>query len=218
MAETPVHRQNMTDVIAELDSWFEPEPMVYVSGNMLMYYVPGNKHKRVSPDVFVTLGIPKNKFRPYYLTWEEGKGPDLAIELTSKSTRHEDLKQKLELYRDILKIKEYFLFDPFGEYLKPPLRGFRLLGGEYRLIKPVNGRIPSKVLGLHLEGQKDQLRLFDVAAGKWLPTPKELIKESRSVIEQNRSVIEQNRSELAHSNAENERLRKELAALRKQIS
>ena len=49
---------------------------------------------------------------------------------------------------------EYFLFDPRSEYLKPSLRGFRLIAGEYRPIEPIDGRLPSEMLGLHLEQRR----------------------------------------------------------------
>ena len=39
-----------------------------------MYYVEGDKHRHVSPDVFVVRGIPKG-LRDYYLVWEEGRAP-----------------------------------------------------------------------------------------------------------------------------------------------
>ena len=74
------------------------------------------------------------------------------IEITSKSTRREDQRKKKELYRDVLQVHEYFQFDPTEDYLKPPLQGFRLIEGEYVPIEPVDGRVPSEVLGLHLSG------------------------------------------------------------------
>ena len=116
----------------------------------------------------------KKKKRLYYLTWEEGKTPDAIIEVTSKSTRKEDTDTKFVLYRDVLKVKEYFLFDPFGDYLKPDrLRGYRLRKGEYVPISLVDGRMPSRELGLHLERAEDTLRLYDPATKKWLLTPDE---------------------------------------------
>jgi len=30
-----------------------------------------------------------------------------------------------------LGVREYFIFDPLGDYLSPPLRGYRLVGDEY---------------------------------------------------------------------------------------
>ena len=87
MAETPVHRDVMIDLIVMLTIYFADEPEVYVSGNMMVYYVVGNADKWVSPDVFVTHGIHKMPERETYKLWVEGKGPDAVIEVTSKSTR-----------------------------------------------------------------------------------------------------------------------------------
>src|SRR5690349_7692948 len=78
MAETPQHRDNMIDTIKALAFWFADDPRVYVSGNMFVYYVPGDRLRHVSPDVFVVRGVPKLPERRRYLVWEEGKGPDLV--------------------------------------------------------------------------------------------------------------------------------------------
>jgi Uma2 family endonuclease len=173
MAETDFHRILLNALIGTLDYRYANEPLVYVSGNLLMYYVRGNKRKHVSPDVFVVKGVEK-KNRLYYLTWEEGKMPNAIIEVTSKSTRKEDTDTKFALYRDVLKVKEYFLFDPFGDYLKPDrLRGYRLRKGEYVPISLVDGRIPSQVLGLHLERDEDTLGLYDPETKAWLLSPDE---------------------------------------------
>src|SRR5207249_381837 len=100
-AETELHRILMIALIDMLTYWYEDEPNVCVSGNLLMYYVRGDKRRHVSPDVFVAFGVPK-RIRDYYLTWEEGKNPSTVIELTSSSTRKEDMHKKFMLYRDIL--------------------------------------------------------------------------------------------------------------------
>ena len=84
MAETDVHRTLMMDLIQTLQAHYAADPMVYVSGKLLLFYEEGNKRKHISPDVFVVRGVAK-KLRENYLTWEEGKGPDLAIELTDKA-------------------------------------------------------------------------------------------------------------------------------------
>ncbi len=127
----------------------------------------------MSPDVMLTMGIPKEPLRNCYLLWEERKAPDFVLEITSKTTRGEDMKQKFGLYRDVLRVSEYFLFDPRAEYLKPPLQGFLLTSGEYVPIELVAGLLPSQVLGLHLERDGEHLRLFDPATGSRLMTPLE---------------------------------------------
>ena len=154
------------------------QPNVYVCGNLLLYYEEGNPRKHVSPDVLVALNVPKKPLRDHYLVWKEGKAPDFIVEITSKSTKQKDKKKKLAIYRDILRVSEYFLFDPTEDYLKPPLQGFRLIGGQYVGIEPVAGRLPSQVLGLHLERDGKQLRLFDPATGRRLLTRLEAREEA----------------------------------------
>jgi Uma2 family endonuclease len=119
----------------------------------------------VAPDVLVALDVPKEPYREYYLVWKEGKSPDCVFEITSKTTRREDQKEKLGIYCDILRVTEYSLFDPREEYLRPTLQGFRLVDADYVSIAPVAGRLPSQTLGLHLERDGQQLRLFDPATG-----------------------------------------------------
>lgn len=201
MAETDWHRELMIALIHTLQAYYAAHPRVYVSGNLLLFYERGNRRRYLSPDVFVAKGVAKHD-RPNYLTWEEGKGPDVVIELTSSSTRHEDRTRKFRLYQDTLRVPEYFLFDPFGDYLEPQLQGYRLRRGEYAAIRPVRRRLPSRVLGLHLEGAGRELRLYDPSTRQWLPTPAEELAESQH--------------RLARVEAENERLRRELEALRRQ--
>jgi Uma2 family endonuclease len=89
-------------------------------------------------------------------------------EITSKSTERKDQKTTFAIYRDILRVSEYVLFGPRAEYLKPPLQGFRLVGGDHVPIEPGAARLPSEVLGLHLERDGERLRLFDPATGRYL--------------------------------------------------
>ncbi|MBI1918038.1 MAG: Uma2 family endonuclease [Planctomycetes bacterium] len=178
MPETDWHRKLMNVLIEILTHFYQAQPRVYVSGNLLLFYQRGNKRRHVSPDVFVVKGVAKGD-RDNYLLWEEGKGPDIVIELTSSSTRKEDLTKKFNLYQNTLKVKEYFLFDPHGDYLDPPLQGYRLRKGVYQPIRPVQGRLPSRVLGLHLERDGKQLQLVDPVTGQWL-LPPEVAQQQRA--------------------------------------
>jgi Uma2 family endonuclease len=169
MGETIQHRDATIALIQALEDWFVNDPLAYVSGDDFIYYVEGQPRFVVSPDVWAVQGIDKTIPRPINKTWlEGGKGPDVAIEVTSKSTRRIDQGKKFRIYRDDLKVREYILFDPLAEYLKPSLQGHRLVGGEYRPIEPVAGRLPSEVLGLHLQAEGDRVRLFDPATGRRL--------------------------------------------------
>jgi hypothetical protein len=210
MAETDRHRKNMVALMLTLDHHFAADPLFYVSGNLFVYYARGDRLKHLSPDVFVVRGVPRGD-RDYYLVWEEGKGPELVIELTSRSTREEDLDDKFALYRDMLKVREYFLFDPRDEYLKPPLQGFQLRRGRYVPIPKVKGRLPSEVVDLHLEKRGWELRLFDPSTRKILLAPWE--REDLLEKERRKSELARRRAE-----AEIERLRKELESMRRRPS
>lgn len=174
MAETPIHGDALIRLVDVLKLWFNDEPNVYVGRNLMLYYVEGDPRKHVSPDAFVTLGVAKDKPRDAYFTWlEGGRAPDVVVEITSKSTRQEDTKKKFRLYQDVLRVREYFLFDPRAEYLKPCLQGYRLEADAYVPIAEVAGRLPSAVLDLHFEADGKTLQLYNPASGKWLPTPEE---------------------------------------------
>jgi Uma2 family endonuclease len=183
MAETDWHRILMVALIDTLIEFFAKVPRVYVSGNLLVFYEEGNRRRHLAPDVFVVRGVRKHK-RPNYLIWREGTPPEFVIELTSSTTRKEDIKKKFELYRDVLKVKEYFLFDPFEDYLKPAFQGFRLENGEYIRIDSVDGRLPSEVVGLHLERDGSELRLWNPVTGLRLPTPQEARHQAEERAEQ----------------------------------
>jgi Uma2 family endonuclease len=127
-------------------------------------------------------GVPKVRVpeRRSYRLWEEGKAPALVIEVTSATTFEEDAEDKLDLYQRVLKVKEYFLFDPFAENLKPGLIGYRLAGARYASIRPPRRRLPSRVLGLHLENQQGRLRFFNPGSRNYLLTPREELERLRS--------------------------------------
>jgi Uma2 family endonuclease len=213
MAETDQHRVLMTALIQALEDWFAADDDIYVSGNLLVFYEQGNKRRHISPDVFVVRGVPKG-MRPNYLLWEEGRGPNAVIELTSSSTKREDTRKKFELYRDVLKVPEYFLFDPFGDYLKPRFQGYRLVAGEYRSMRLTDNRLKSRQLGLVLEPDGKVLRLVDPATGHRLPTRAEARRAEAARAEAERARAEAEAAARERAEAEVERLRAELAVLR----
>ena len=191
MGETDLHRWIMVAVIEMLQLHFAGQP-VYVSGNLLLFYEPGNKRRHVSPDVMVVKGL-EQRNRDNYLLWEEERAPNVVIEVTSASTRNEDLDEKFKIYRDVVRVAEYFLFDPRGEYLSPALQGHRLIGGQYVPIEPASGRLASVELGLALEERGGELRFFDPAAGEYLPTRQEDLEAAeaaRNVAEAERRTAE----------------------------
>lgn len=176
MAETDVHYRLMTDLRFELEEFFRSEPDVYVSGNILLYYVEGNPKRRVAPDVFVARGVRKGARRVYKL-WEEGRAPEVVFEISSRQTWREDLNTKWRLYED-LGVKEYFIFDPEYDYLVEPLIAWRLESGRYEAVEVVDGAVKSETLNLELVNTGETLRLRNPATGQFLRTPAELAEEA----------------------------------------
>lgn len=167
MAETDVHRNLLADLIFTLDNYFQAQLDVYVSGNLLIYYVEGNPAKCFAPDVFVVRGVPKRQRRTYKL-WEEGVAPQIIIELTSRKTWREDLQTKWRLYEE-LGVQEYFIFDPEYDYLDDPLVGYRLENGKYVDLEIKDRRVKSEVLELELVDTGETLRLLDPVNQHVLP-------------------------------------------------
>jgi Uma2 family endonuclease len=146
MGETDLHRDLMTDLIFAL-KWFLRSTRAYVAGNLFIYYEEGNPRAAVAPDVFVVLGVEQRR-RRIFQTWREGgRTPDVVIEITSKKTRKDDRERKPAIYA-ALGVREYFIFDPHGEYLEPPLQGYRLVQGVYEPI--ATDPLRSEVLNLEL--------------------------------------------------------------------
>ena len=177
VAETDFQRIPLWYANDALARHFRDRSDVYVSANMFVYFEEGNPKAVVAPDVFVVLGAPDRRRRSYKV-WEEPKGPDFVLEITSDSTRRLDQGPKRRVYEN-LGVREYWLFDPTGDYLVPPLRGLRLVAGRYvRLVLrtlpdgSLSGR--SEVLGLDLRTARGRLRLHDPETGQALPSSEEL--------------------------------------------
>jgi len=202
IGETDVHIDALIYLREALRDYFRDDPRMYVAGSMLLYYEEGNPAACVAPDVFVVQGVAKGERRTYRL-WEEGQPPVVVFEITSRGSRLEDLGTKRAIYA-MLGVRECFLYDPLGEYLRPPLQGYRLQEGEYQRIPPgAEGRLASQALGLELRLEDGRLRVFNPTTGERLLTPAEALVARRTEVAARRTA-----------ETELERLRAELARLR----
>jgi Uma2 family endonuclease len=209
-AESEIHLDVMGALLQGLRDHFSSRPDIYVSANLLLYYEEGNPGSVVAPDLFVVRGVPNHK-RRNYLLWREGKAPCFVLEITSKSTRDEDLSKKKLVYAR-LGVEEYFLFDPRSEYLEPQLQGFRLSRGKYQPIAPAgDGSLVSRSLGVSFRPDGESLRPVDVATGRQLLSFQDLkarlqkVEDSRRDAEERAIEAEARARQLAE---ELERLRK----------
>ncbi len=167
MAETDIHRDVMFNLIERLKARYADRDDVYVSGNLLVYYTEGKPKKCLSPDCFVVFGVPAGRRRTFK-TWEEGAFPSVVFEATSRKTKAEDTGKKFQVYQDVWKVRELFLFDPTQDYLESPLMGYRLARGAFKPIRPTRGRMASTELGITLEVNETRLILRDESTGEEL--------------------------------------------------
>lgn len=229
MAESDLHRERMYALIHLLQRFFAGQ-QVYVSGNLLIYYEEGNPRKSVAPDCFVVWGV-EPYFRRVYKLWEEGESPQVIFEVSSKSTQREDLSAKMRLYAG-LGVEEYYIYDPTAEYLDPALAAFRLVGGGYVPMEPVNGEVRlgdlafvpgageppefvSELMGLRIAlDEENLLRFYRLETSERLLTDEEarIRAEAQATEAVNRAGEAEARA--GQAEAENVRLREELARLR----
>ena len=222
MAENDAQAIALMYAVTGLRDHFRHRPDVYVSGNLLIYYEEGNVNASVAPDTFVVFGVP-NHIRPIYKVWEEGKAPDFVLEIASPSTWDKDQGPKRELYES-LGVREYWQYDPTGDYLEPPLRCLRLLGGEYEPMAQTEAEdgspaMYSAVLGLDVCIVQGELRFHDPATGQNILTltesneEREREKRARQESEQARLRAEQARQQAEEArHAAEARLEQEVAA------
>ena len=129
-------------------------------------------YQQVSTEgAFVVFGV-EDRMRRNYKVWEEEKGPDCVLEVASLNTWREDVERKPGIHAG-LGVKEYFLYDPRGEYLTPRLQGYRLVDGEYERMSAVESidralTLPSEVLGLELRAKGGEMHFQDPATGQVL--------------------------------------------------
>ena len=173
VSESAKHYKQAMQLILALDAFFAPRADVFVGGNLFVYYREGQPKKCFSPDVMVAVGVPARPLeeRGSFRMWEEGVPPTVIMELTSSSTRQDDTLRKPSLYAT-LGVREYYLFDPLGEFLTPRLQGYHLDAAQQYAAVP-GDELDSPTLGLRLVVRDGWLRLLDPATGLLLPTLEE---------------------------------------------
>ncbi|MEE3719930.1 Uma2 family endonuclease [Tumidithrix elongata RA019] len=222
MPEGDKQRRNLSYATEALRLWFEKKQNVYVSGNLFIRYQEDLTEKRIAPDIFVVFGMSNEDRVSYKIGKEDGKVPDFVLELTSKGTVTKDREQNPLIYR-ALGVKEYFQYDPSGEYLKPTsLQGVRLENGKYVAIAVStlpDGTLSlhSEVLGLELHMYPDlSFRFYDPISNQVLRSYAEA-EHARFQAELERSFEQQARIE-AEAIAEQERNEKLQERLAKQLA
>jgi Uma2 family endonuclease len=140
----------------------------FCNGNLSIFYnfAP---IKKLGPDFFVAIGVDPRD-RGSWMVWrEDGRYPDVIVELLTDSTAANDRGEKKQIYQDVFRTPAYLLFDP----LTGELEGYGLSGGKYRRIVPdANGLLECEPLGLSFGVHDGWLRYF-TPDGKLVETPEE---------------------------------------------
>jgi Uma2 family endonuclease len=193
--ETQRHKMQMDLLIEVLYPWLKQRDNGYVGGNMFVYY---SSHQLKNqdfrgPDFFAVLDVPKGE-RKSWVVWDEGKAPDVIIELLSESTAQQDKTIKKLIYQNQLRVPEYFWYDPFSP---DDWQGFQLVGGSYQSLNLINDHYVSEKLNLALvrwsgdyEGVEAVWLRWVTLDGKLLPTKSERLRQAEDRAEQAQAQAE----------------------------
>ncbi|HLP91188.1 MAG TPA: Uma2 family endonuclease [Nostocaceae cyanobacterium] len=169
--ETNLHLRQMMLLITCLEWLWKDRNDFYATGNSTIYFSSRKvkKEKFRGPDFFVVLETEKRD-RDSWVVWQEnGKYPNLIVELLSSSTAATDKGLKKEIYQDVFQTPEYFWFSPKNL----EFAGFVLINDKYQPIEPnPQGWLWSQQLNLYLGIHQNLLRYF-TPDGQLVPTPDE---------------------------------------------
>jgi Uma2 family endonuclease len=209
--ETFLHMDNVTLLFTSLYWLWCDRHDFFAASNQTIYYSPKQLKSEDfrGPDFFVVLGTNREPLRRSWVVWdEEGKYPNVIVEVLSASTAGVDRGLKKQIYQDVFHTPEYFLFDPETE----ELTGYRLDAGKYQPIVPdPAGRLASKELDLSLGVHEGRLRFF-LPNGELVPAVKE--EGQRADAEAHRADSEALRADTAEQRAETEARRADIAEQR----
>lgn len=200
--ESNRHRIAMNVLIEAIHRAYQGRNDYFCGGNMFVYYSSEQVQNRDfrGPDFFVTLNVEGDKERQGWVVWQEGgRYPDVIVELMSPSTARQDLGKKKDLYQDVFRTRDYFVYDPFQEN---SLQGWHLdQNFIYQAIAPdTRGWLWCESLGLWLgtwqgtilKETATWLRFYD-RDGNLVLLGEELAEQEKQRAEQERQRAEQER-------------------------
>lgn len=179
--ETDLHLRQILLLLTSLEWLWRDRNDFFASGNLTIYFSPKQIKSQDfrGPDFFVVLGTERRSRKSWVVWDEDGKYPNVIIEVLSESTAKADRETKKQIYQDTFRTPEYFWFDP--ETLE--FQGFVLVAGEYEAISPsTNGYLWCRQLGLSLGVYESKLRFF-TAEGELVLTPEEAATEAQQRVD-----------------------------------
>ena len=225
--ETPAHSEQLEFLLAILRRLWRGRTDIYLRANATIYFNKEQLKNRDfrGPDLFVVKNPKQRKEgeRNSWVVWEEdGRYPDLIIELLSESTAKNDRTEKKKIYQDIFRMPEYFYFAPAKTKTteQNEFAGFRLVSGQYQPIQPnANGWLWSEVLGLYLGvrkgdflGEYRELLRFYFPDGTLVPYPVEAEEQAEERLAREQEKRDRAEVKLARSEADMQALLEKLKA------
>jgi len=199
--ESNRHRIAMNALIRSLKHHWRDRQDYFAGGNMFIYYSSRQVRNQDfrGPDFFVVLNTTPNPARQGWVVWEEdGRYPDVIVEFLSPSTAAVDQGAKKNLYEQVFKTRDYFIYDPFDP---AAFQGWTLdLQHGYQPLSPdPNGRLWSATLELWLGNWQGAIEddtatwlRFYTPNGSLVPLPEEAAQQQA---EQARQQAEQERQQ-----------------------
>jgi Uma2 family endonuclease len=180
--ESSLHYAQLALLVACLEMLWQDRSDFFIGANLTVYFSRQQlkNHDFRGPDFFLVKNTDR-KPRKSWVVWEEdGRYPDLIIELLSDSTAATDRALKKELYQTRFHTPEYFWFSPETQ----EFQGFYLVGQQYEGIQPNDqGWLRSEVLEIFLGIHEGQLRYFTLE-GQLIPTPLEAVNQTHDQLNQ----------------------------------
>ncbi len=212
--ESSLHYMQLLLLVTCLEWAWQERDNFFIGANLTIYFSRQQLKNRDfrGPDFFLVKNTTRSP-RNSWVVWEEdGRYPDLIIELLSDSTAQVDRTLKRDLYGERFHTPEYFYFSP--DTLE--FAGFRLDINQYVPIAPnPQGCLWSETLGFFLGIHKRQLRYFSLE-GMLVPTPQEAAQAEILKVEQIRQQVEQARQQAEQAQQEAKQIRQEAEQARQQ--
>lgn len=222
--ESNIHRINPILLQIVLQFYLANRREAFIGTDMFVYYSPEQVTKKdfLSPDFFVVLDRPMEARKSWVIWYQDGRGPDVVIEMLSDSTRSVDLGKKRLAYQDQVRVAEYFWYDPWTA----EVGGLRRVGSEFEPVAAEpDGSLICTTLELKLTiwegtyaGLTNRWLRWATLDAVLLPTPDEaalqlaeqqrqFADEQRQAADEQRRVADEQRARAEAAEAENARLR-----------
>lgn len=198
--ESSLHYLQAMLLVSCLEWLWRDRDDFFIGANLTVYFSRQQLKNRDfrGPDFFLVKNTQRQPRRSWVVWEEDGKYPDIIIELLSESTANVDRTDKRELYQNRFRTPEYFWFDPESlEFV-----GLRLIGNHYQDIANQPQGKWSETLELYLGILDGQLRFFK-PNGELVPTPQEsAVHESEAALLAKEAALLAREAELLAREAE----------------